>query len=314
MAVNQQQLDYLQAMGIPVWVSRDLEVPDVPVLTERVAESAVTTDLSTIAAELNVAHLSSDASASSAPASRAAPSAEVAAPSSSGSLKVANDLIRDLGGVPESRKRIADIAASLDAENKSAVVEAIPVQDLSQLGLEEIKQAVESCTACNLSAHRKQTVFARGDAQAKWMIVGDIPRLEDELSQSPFAGEAGVMLNNMLASLSLDPSSVYVTNLMKCRPPLDGSPADYQAQSCNTYLRRQIDLVKPELVILMGRDTAQQILGSDQTMSQLRQQVHQVDGYAAPMVATYHPAYLLKQPRLKVQTWKDLQYAKRVMS
>jgi DNA polymerase len=122
------------------------------------------------------------------------------------------------------------------------------------------------------------------------------------------------MLSNMLASLSFDPSSVYVTNLMKCRPPLDGSPAELQAQSCNTYLRRQIDLVKPELVILMGRDTAQQVLGSNQPMAALRQQVHQVDGYAAPMVVTYHPAYLLKQPRLKVQTWKDLQYAKRVMS
>ena len=312
MSVNQQQLDYLQAMGIPVWISRDLEVPDAPVITEFVAESAVTSDLGSIAAELNATHLASQAPA--APTSRPAASTAVSPPASSGSLKVANDLIRGLEGASETRQRISDMAASLEADTKAAEVEAIPVQDLSQLGLAEIQQAVTSCTACNLSTHRKQTVFARGNAQAQWMIVGDIPRLQDEQDQSPFSGEVGVMLNNMLTSLSLEPGSVYVTNLMKCRPPLDGSPADYQAQSCSTYLRRQIDLVKPELVILMGRDTAQQILGSNQPMSALRQQVHQVDGYAAPMVATYHPAYLLKQPRLKVQTWKDLQYAKRVMS
>lgn len=308
MAVNQQQLDYLQAMGIPVWVSRDLEIPDAPLVGEAEVESVnIPSGFDAIAADLNDTPAVAPVAT---PVSQPAP-----APSSSGSLKVANDLMRDLGVSGTSpKKRIADLAASLDDESKPAEVAVVPVQDLSQLGLQEIQQAVASCGACNLSGHRKQTVFARGDTQAKWMIVGDIPRLQDEQDQSPFAGESGVMLTNMLTSLSLDPNSVYVTNLMKCRPPLDGSPTTLQAQSCHSYLRRQIDLVKPELVILMGRDTAQLVLGSDQSMASLRQQVHQVDGYAAPMVATYHPSYLLKQPRLKVQTWKDLQYAKRVMS
>ena len=311
MAVNQQQLDYLQAMGIPVWISRDLEVPDAPLITEQVAESRVApSGFDTIAAELTTATVSAPVT----PVRNEAPSTPSVAPSSSGSLKVANDLMRDLQGGSQSKQRIADLVTSLDDAAKPDEVKVIPVQDLSHLGLQEIQQAVASCNACNLSTHRKHTVFARGNTQAQWMIVGDIPRLQDEQEQSPFTGEAGLMLSNMLASLSLDPSAVYVTNLMKCRPPLDGSPAVLQAQSCDTYLRRQIDLVKPELVVLMGRDTAQQVLGSDQPMASLRQQVHQVDGYAAPMVATYHPAYLLKQPRLKVQTWKDLQYAKRVMS
>ena len=309
MAVNQHQLDYLQAMGIPVWVSRDLEIPDAPTLEEAVSESAVASGFDAISADLD--------SVTSAPVKTVAqaPAPEVATTSSSPApIRAANDLIRDLQGGGKAKQRIADLAATLDQAEAPVEAKVIPVQDLSQLGLQEIQQAVEGCSACNLSQHRKQTVFARGNQQATWMIVGDIPRLKDEQEQSPFSGEVGVMLNNMLTSLSLDPSSVYVTNLIKCRPPLDGSPTTLQSQSCNTYLRRQIDLVKPELVILMGRDTAQLVLGSEQPMSQLRQQVHQVDGYAAPMVATYHPAYLLKQPRLKVQTWKDLQYAQRVMS
>ena len=306
MAVNQQQLDYLQAMGIPVWISRDLEVPDTPVVSEGEV-AAIPSGFESIAADLGTLP--------SAPiVAEVTPKASIATPSSSGALKVASDLMQDLQGGGKSKQRIADLAASLDEATKPVERQVVPVQDLSHLGLQEIQQAVANCNACNLSAHRKQTVFARGNAQAQVMIVGDIPRLQDEHEQSPFTGDVGQMLSNMLKSLSLDPSSVYVTNLMKCRPPLDGSPSENQAHSCVTYLRRQIDLIKPELVILMGRDTTQQVLGSDQPMASLRQQVHQVDGFAAPILATYHPAYLLKQPRLKAQTWKDLQYAKRVMS
>jgi len=306
-AVNQQQLDYLKAMGIPVWISRDLEVPDANVL-EVVGETAVATSFDAISAALDTPQPQSPSVAAGntqAPVSASAPSA---------SSSAANDLIRDLQGDSAPKNRMVDLAETLQEAKEPTEEKIVPVQDLSHLGLQEIQQAVASCTACNLSNHRQQTVFARGNTEAKWMFVGDIPRLQDEQEQSPFTGEVGVMLANMLTSLELDPSSVYVTNLMKCRPPLDGAPATLQAQSCNTYLRRQIDLVKPELVILMGRATVQQVLGSEEPMSKLRQQVHQVDGYAAPMVATYHPAYLLMQPRLKMQTWKDLQYAKRVMS
>ncbi|RVU81762.1 hypothetical protein EOL70_25565 [Leucothrix sargassi] len=309
MPVNQQQLDYLQAMGIPVWISRDLEVPDAPVVTELQADVAPVSGFDAISADLANPTASAQPAVSAEPASATEPSQ-----TSNGPIKAANDLIRDLQGAGQAKQRIADIAASLETDKAPAVPETVPIQDLSGLGLQEIQQAVESCSACNLSSHRKQTVFARGNSQAQWMIVGDIPRLADEQAQSPFEGEAGVMLTNMLKSLSLDPNAVYVTNLMKCRPPLDNSPSDLQAHSCATYLRRQIDIVKPELVILMGRDTAQLLLGSKQPMAQMRQQVHQVDGFAAPMVVTYHPAYLMKQPRLKAQTWKDLQYAKSVMS
>lgn len=322
-------------MGIPVWISRGLTVPD---LAKQLPENVV--DLSqgqaanhqrqsagqaTIptkapSARSTGAHISSltadlqdDGSSRSAGSvkGQAAAVGTPAKPAGPG-LHAADDLIKDLQQNPASK--IADIAASLDAELVTkAPVSRVPVADLQTLGWADLQQTVVACTACDLHSQRKQTVFGKGSTQAQWMIVGDIPRLEDEWQQQPFTGESGELLKAMLASIGVDSNLVYMTNLMKCRPPLDRSPDQEQAASCYSYLQRQAELLNPALIVLMGRDVVRQVLGNNQSMASLRQQVHNVEGLSAPVVATYHPSYLLKQPRLKAQVWQDLQLAKRAM-
>ena len=312
-------------MGIPVWISRGLEVPaSISQVTERAAANVASvgsvveqapakpisaqstgSHISSLTADLqnedNRGSLKQASSESTGPPKQAGPG-----------LHAANDLIRGLQQDPAGR--IAEIAASLDDEPVAkAPVSLVPIEDLEALGWSELQQTVMACTACDLHNQRQQTVFGKGSTQAQWMIVGDIPRLEDEWHQQPFTGGSGELLEAMLASIGLDSSLVYMTNLLKCRPPLDRSPDQEQAANCMSYLQRQIDLLKPALVILMGRDTVRQVLGSNASMASLRQQVHQRDGISAPLVATYHPTYLLKQPRLKSQVWQDLQFAKQAM-
>ena len=177
----------------------------------------------------------------------------------------------------------------------------------------KLKKAVTQCTACDLHAKRQHPVFGGGSHEPTLMIVGDIPRLADEQEKQPFAGEAGELLNNMLNYLGVSPDAIYYTNLLKCRTPLDGSPQPNQAASCLAYLKQQIKLLQPPLVLLLGRSTAQQVLGQDQTMAQLRQKMHQLEGIDTRFIASYPPAYLLKQPRLKALAWKDLQFAKQAL-
>lgn len=310
-------------MGIPVWVSRGLEIPDSsPQFCERTKKAAyaesvapapvpqdvgapnASTHLSSLAAELQ--SIESIATASSPELQKTAPA------KSKAGLHAADDLIRELQQT--APRTIAEIAASID--EKPVVKALLPltqVEDLEVLGWSDLQQTVMACTACDLHNQRQQTVFGRGSVQAKWMIVGDIPRLEDEWKQQPFSGESGELLNGMLASIGQESGSLYITNLLKCRPPLDRSPEQEQAASCLSYLQRQIELLKPALVILMGRDTIKHVLRSNESMANLRQKVHQREGIPAPMVVTYHPTYLIKQPRLKSRAWRDLQFAKQVM-
>lgn len=317
-------------MGIPVWISRGLEVPDlVNQFPKGVAAEVSQTQtgshqgqakIPAASAQSTGSHISSltadlqnDDNGRSAQSSNVAATVERTPAKSAGpGLHAADDLIRDLQQNPASK--IADIAASLEDEPAAKTpVSLVPVADLQALGWADLQQKVVACTACDLHSQRKQTVFGKGNTQAQWMIVGDIPRLEDEWQQQPFTGESGELLDAMLASIGLDSSLVYMTNLMKCRPPLDRSPDQDQAASCYSYLQRQVELLNPALIVLMGRDVVRQVLGNNHSMASLRQQVHQREGVSAPIVATYHPNYLLKQPRLKAQVWQDLQFAKRAM-
>jgi len=312
-------------MGIPVWISRDLEVPEFPEQSSSAqfadlaqAESAndpgkaltssqrsTGSQISSLAADLQ----SEESSHSVRPAQNGEAAKSVSPKSAGPGLHAADDLIHDLQQNPSAK--IAEIAASLDEGPVAAPVSLVPVSDLKALGWADLQQKVDACTACDLYTQRQQTVFGKGNTQAQWMIVGDIPRLEDEWQQQPFTGESGELLNAMLASIGLDSNLVYMTNLMKCRPPLDRSPEPEQATSCYSYLQRQIELLNPALVILMGRDVVTQVLGASQSMSGLRLQAHQREGIAAPIIATYHPSYLLKQPRLKAKVWQDLVFAKK---
>ena len=286
MAVNQQQLDYLSAIGVPVWISRDLPMPELPVSSFNLDENV------------------------SSPAPIVSENGLIK-PSTAQGLKSADKLIQDLQQTT-SVPQIAELAASLDD-----AVQARPEVILKELdGVDwiELQKAVSQCTACDLHDKRQHTVFGKGNQQASLMFVGDIPRLLDEQLKQPFSGEAGELLNSMLDHLEVEPDSVYFTSLLKCRPPLDGSPQANQAASCLSYLRQQIKLLNPSLVVLLGRHSAQQVLGKVDPMSQLRQTQHTAQGYDTRFIATYHPAYLLKQPRLKVLVWKDLQFIKQALN
>lgn len=286
MAVNQQQLDYLSAIGVPVWVSRDLPMPELP-LPGFDLEAEISNPVS--------------------PVSEGSFSAPV--PAVKG-LKSADALIRDLQQTPVPQ--IAALAASLD-ETIQIKPEAV-TKNLDGVSWAELQAEVSQCNACDLHDKRQHTVFGKGNQQASLMIVGDIPRLIDEQQQQPFSGEVGELLGGMLSHLEVEVDSVYFANLLKCRPPLDGSPQANQAASCLSYLRQQIKLVNPSLVLLLGRHSAQQVLGKSEAMSQLRKKQHTAQGFDTHFMTTYHPAYLLKQPRLKALVWQDLQFIKKALN
>ncbi len=184
----------------------------------------------------------------------------------------------------------------------------------------ELARAVADCTACGLCRSRKQTVFGVGHRQARWMIVGEAPGAEEDARGEPFVGQAGRLLDNMLASVGLsrtaeDPQqAVYIANVLKCRPPGNRNPEPPEVSACEPFLMRQVALLQPALIVVMGRFAAQSLLDADASIASLRGRVHriEVDGRSLPVVVTYHPAYLLRNLADKAKSWADLCLAKSV--
>jgi DNA polymerase len=173
-----------------------------------------------------------------------------------------------------------------------------------------LRAAVAACTACGLSGTRQQTVFGLGHAQAHWMIVGEAPGAEEDQRGEPFVGKSGELLDNMLRAIGLSrddgppDQQVYIANTLKCRPPGNRNPAADELQQCEPFLNRQIALVKPRIILAMGRFAVQSLLRSDEPIGKLRGRVHTYQG--VPLIVTYHPAYLLRQPLDKAKAWDDL--------
>lgn len=192
--------------------------------------------------------------------------------------------------------------------------EAIASMDWGQL-----EAAVAGCTACTLCRSRTKTVFGSGDHQAKWLFVGEGPGYYEDLEGSPFVGVSGKLLDNMLAAISLARhSNAFITNIVKCRPTddegKDRPPTLEEATACRPYLERQIALLKPEVIVALGKTAAFGLL--DQNWSDAKSSLSDVRGKvhahaAIPMVATYHPAYLLRRPAEKAKAWADLCLAAR---
>jgi len=176
-----------------------------------------------------------------------------------------------------------------------------------------LREAVAGCQACALSQTRRHTVFGIGHAQAHCMIVGEAPGEQEDQRGEPFVGAAGQLLDRMLAALGLsreagetaDPArQVFIANTLKCRPPRNRNPSPEELATCQPFLERQVALVQPRVIIAMGRFAVQSLLGSDAPIGRLRGQVHAWRG--VPLVVTYHPAYLLRQPADKAKAWEDL--------
>lgn len=174
------------------------------------------------------------------------------------------------------------------------------------LDWETLQSTVVSCTRCELHRTRTQTVFGVGHPGAEWMFVGEAPGAEEDRKGEPFVGRAGKLLDAMLASVGRAREEVYIANVLKCRPPNNRDPHGEEVQQCEGYLVRQIQLVRPKLLIAMGRFAAQSLLKTSRPISQLRGEVHEYTEIKVPLVVTYHPAYLLRNPIDKRKAWQDL--------
>ena len=172
--------------------------------------------------------------------------------------------------------------------------------------LESLRAEIGDCTRCPLAyAGRKTIVFGDGDPNARLMFVGEGPGADEDASGLPFVGKAGQLLNNMIAAMGLKREEVYIANIVKCRPPGNRTPEFIEATTCSQFLVRQIDIVHPEVIVALGATAATYLLGVKQSLASLRGQWHSVRG--AKVAVTYHPAFLLRDPRQKVEAWKDLQ-------
>jgi len=175
-----------------------------------------------------------------------------------------------------------------------------------------LKARVASCTDCPLHEKRNKTVFGVGDEDADWLFVGEGPGADEDAQGEPFVGQAGKLLDNMLAAISLKRgANVYIANLVKCRPPGNRNPEPHEALQCEPYLHRQIELIRPKLIVALGKVAAANLLASDASVASLRGRIHQYRGI--PLIVTYHPAYLLRSLADKAKAWADLCFAVRYM-
>ncbi|MHB1186703.1 uracil-DNA glycosylase [Thiobacillus sp.] len=173
-----------------------------------------------------------------------------------------------------------------------------------------LADAVARCTACKLSTTRTQGVLGVGDRNADWLIIGEAPGADEDRLGEPFVGQAGKLLDAMLASIGLKRGdNVYITNVLKSRPPGNRNPEPDEVAACRPYLLAQIELIQPKLILALGRFAAQSLLDTDEAIARLRGRVHRFQG--VPLVVTYHPAYLLRTLSDKARAWEDLCLARR---
>lgn len=178
--------------------------------------------------------------------------------------------------------------------------------DVSAADWERLGEFVSSCRACELCATRTQTVFGVGNRRADLMIVGEAPGVDEDRQGEPFVGRAGQLLNLMLAAIGLEREQVFIANILKCRPPQNRDPRPEEALRCEPYLRRQIALVRPRVLLSVGRISAQKLLDTNQAIGKLRGRWFTFGPDAIPLTVTYHPAYLLRSPEQKSKAWQDL--------
>jgi DNA polymerase len=204
------------------------------------------------------------------------------------------------GAVAASPEAVVAVAAPVDQVERRAT--------LMRMDWTQIKASVASCTSCALHARRNKTVFGVGDENADWLFVGEGPGADEDEQGEPFVGQAGKLLDSMLAAIQLKRgTNVYIANVVKCRPPGNRNPAPDEALACEPYLHRQIELIKPKLIIALGKVAAVNLLAREDTVAHMRNKVHQYRGI--PLIVTYHPAYLLRSLAEKARAWEDLCFA-----
>ncbi len=176
-----------------------------------------------------------------------------------------------------------------------------------------LKQEVSTCRRCPLCETRTQTVFGVGAENADWMLIGEAPGSEEDRRGEPFVGRAGQLLDRMLKAIGFAREEVYIANVVKCRPPDNRNPAPEEVLQCDNYLRRQIELIRPQIIIALGGVAMSALLNEQTPVGKMRGRVHTLPGADIPVVVTYHPAYLLRAPTQKRAAWEDLQLACRTV-
>ncbi|HAJ91299.1 MAG TPA: uracil-DNA glycosylase [Gammaproteobacteria bacterium] len=175
-----------------------------------------------------------------------------------------------------------------------------------------LEDQVASCKKCQLHESRTQTVFGTGNRNADWLIIGEAPGADEDRQGEPFVGRAGKLLTEMLFAAGLQRADVFIANILKCRPPANRDPSPDEVACCQVYLRQQIALIQPQVILAVGRIAAHDLLQTDSQLGQLRGKVHHYGDMNIPVIVTYHPAYLLRSPLEKRKVWRDLQFAKAV--
>ena len=172
---------------------------------------------------------------------------------------------------------------------------------------------IASCTRCKLHKERTQTVFGVGDLNAELLIIGEAPGAEEDRLGEPFVGPAGKLLNSMLGAIGLSRQQVYITNILKCRPPGNRDPKPEEVVQCTAYLARQVEMIQPRLILAVGRVAAQNLLQRNTPIGKMRGQRYTYGQLEVPVIVTYHPAYLLRSPREKRKAWADLVLVKELL-
>ena len=235
-------------------------------------------------------------------------------------------MLREMGLAPQWHLRSAPVAAApestaapapapaqfLDAAPVAASVQPVNGDErrgaIMRMDWTQIKGSVASCTTCALHARRNKTVFGVGDENADWLFIGEGPGADEDAQGEPFVGQAGKLLDSMLAAIHLNRrNNVYIANVVKCRPPGNRNPQADEALACEPYLHRQIELIKPKLIVALGKVAAVNLLAREATVASMRNKVHQYRGI--PLIVTYHPAYLLRSLTEKAHAWEDLCFA-----
>lgn len=204
------------------------------------------------------------------------------------------------------------------AEDEAVEAPRIPVaQAVKNATLDELREQVVACTACGLCDGRRHAVFGQGATPTRWLVVGEAPGEQEDRQGHPFVGRSGQLLDAMLAAVGMSrETDVFITNVIKCRPPGNRNPKPEEIAACSPYLMRQIALLKPERILVLGRFAAQTLLGTDATIGSLRGRVHALktdEGVEIPVIVSYHPAYLLRSPSEKARAWQDLKLASRMV-
>ena len=241
-----------------------------------------------------------------------------------------DEILRELGLAPAWRlrepapeSRMADAApatASVLQASEPVIVRGLPkvppldarALQIASLEWPQLRESVAGCVACPLHKGRNKTVFGVGDEAADWLFVGEGPGAEEDAKGEPFVGQAGKLLDNMLGAIKLKRGhNVYIANVVKCRPPGNRNPEPGEAAQCEPYLHRQIALIKPKLIVALGKVAAVNLLKRDAAVASMRGKIHQYQGI--PLIVTYHPAYLLRSLPEKAKAWVDLCFAVETM-